>query len=474
VETEPKKLLVVEDNAIVAWSLQEALGALGHQVVVAATGTDGLEAFRSVRPDLVMLDIKLPGMTGMELLRAIKAEEPDQLVIMMTAFGDVATAVQAMRLGAFDFLGKPFELDAVRETVANALACCGPGKGCLQESLAVDTKLSDMVGVSAAAREARDLLRTVAANDNITILLRGESGTGKDLSARIIHNLSRRCRMPFVEINCPTLAPNLFESELFGHERGAFTDAKQFKKGLIEEAHGGTAYFNEIGDLKLDMQVKLLKLLETKTFIRVGGNREIKADARIIASTNRNLWAAVQRGDFREDLYYRLKVIPIYIASLRDRADDVVPLAEHFIRRYNREMNKRVRGVAPRALEALKAYPWPGNVRELKNAVKRAMVFVQGDLIAEEHLPRELFTYVAAPPAGDAGASPGNGRGNGLHVPASGLSLEDVEKDLLRKALQRSGGNQSRAAGLLNITRDTLRYRLKKYGISAEADGENA
>jgi DNA-binding NtrC family response regulator len=463
VETEAKKLLIVEDNAIVAWSLQEALGALGHQVVVAATGPDGLEAFRSVRPDLVMLDIKLPGMGGMELLRAIKDEEPDQLVIMMTAFGDVATAVQAMRMGAFDFLGKPFEIDAVREIVRNALSTCVAGKGCPQESLAVDTKLSDVVGVSSAVRETRDLLRTVAANDNITILLRGESGTGKDLSARVIHNLSRRCRMPFVEINCPTLAPSLFESELFGHERGAFTDAKQFKKGLVEEANGGTAYFNEIGDLKLDMQVKLLKLLETKTFTRVGGNREIRADARIIASTNRNLWAAVQSGDFREDLYYRLKVIPIYIAALRERPDDVVPLAEHFVRRYNGEMGKRVSAIAPRALEALKAYPWPGNVRELKNAIKRAMVFVQDNVIREEHLPRELFTYAVKPAAAN-----GNGNGNGVHVPASGLSMEEVEKDMLRQALQRTGGNQSRAAELLNLSRDTLRYRLKKYRIGAE------
>jgi DNA-binding NtrC family response regulator len=271
--------------------------------------------------------------------------------------------------------------------------------------------------------------------------------------------------MPFVEINCPTLAPSLFESELFGHERGAFTDAKQFKKGLVEEANGGTAYFNEIGDLKLDMQVKLLKLLETKTFTRVGGNREIRADARIIASTNRNLWAAVQSGDFREDLYYRLKVIPIYIAALRERPDDVVPLAEHFVRRYNGEMGKRVSAIAPRALEALKAYPWPGNVRELKNAIKRAMVFVQDNVIREEHLPRELFTYAVKPAAANGN---GNGNGNGVHVPASGLSMEEVEKDMLRQALQRTGGNQSRAAELLNLSRDTLRYRLKKYRIGAE------
>jgi DNA-binding NtrC family response regulator len=320
------------------------------------------------------------------------------------------------------------------------------------------SSLSDIVGESRIIRDLKVLIQRIAQSDATTVLLEGESGTGKDLVARVIHFQSARARAPFLAVNCVALPDHLLESELFGHEKGAFTDAKALKKGLFEQADGGTVYLDEIGDMKPDLQAKLLRLIEEKTFRRVGGVRDIQVDVRIIAATNRDLSKALEAGEFRKDLYYRLKVFPIHLAPLRERSEDILPLARHFLSRFSGEMRREVRDLHPEAQVCLLKYSWPGNVRELRNVLERAMILAGGEILHLEHLPPEI----GAGPI-ERAATPA--QAVAVTLPAQGVSLEEVERDLVRQALEATEGNQVRAARLLGISRDALRNRMKKFGL---------
>jgi transcriptional regulator with PAS, ATPase and Fis domain len=323
------------------------------------------------------------------------------------------------------------------------------------------SRLDDIVGVSQAIRDLKALIRRIAESDATTVLLEGESGTGKDLVARAIHFESARVQAPFLAVNCVALPEHLLESELFGHEKGAFTDAKALKKGLFEEADGGTVYLDEIGDMKPGLQAKLLRLIEEKTFRRVGGVKDLRVDVRIIAATNRDLAKAMQEEQFRKDLYFRLKVFPIYIPPLREHPEDILPLAMFFVARFNREMRREILGLHPEAQACLKSYAWPGNVRELRNIIERGMILAGGDTLCVEHLLPEIG-------AGPAEATPGPPpppKAPPVALPADGLRLEEVERDLVRQALEATDGNQVRAARLLGISRDALRNRMKKFGL---------
>ncbi len=451
------KILVVDDEKLIRWSLEQELTRAEYEVICAETGEAGLRLFREEQPEMVLLDIRLPGMSGIDLLRAIREADSEIPVMMITAHGDVQSAVTAMKLGAYDYLEKPFEMDRVRHLVEKALETASLKQEVRQLRGEQEKRygFDQVIGRSERIRQLLDLARKVARSEAATVLLEGESGTGKDLLARAIHYQSDRARRPFMEVNCSAIPDTLIESELFGHEKGAFTDAKSQKKGLLELADGGTVYLDEIAEMQPAVQAKLLKVIEEKAFKRVGGARDIRVNVRFIAATNRDLAASVREGRFREDLYYRLKVIPLVLPPLRDRKEDILPLARQFIAQFNREFRRNVQGISAAAEELILAYHWPGNVRELRNVIERAMILETADQILPEHLPLEI--RVPSERQESAGAP--------YEISPEGFSLEAVEKDLIRKALALTHGNQVRAARLLNITRDVLRYRMKKHGI---------
>ncbi len=451
------RIFVVDDEFLVRWSLKEDLSNRGYEVIEAENGEDALQKLRHTPPDLVLLDIRLPGMDGLKVLQEIKSFNNEIVVIMMTAFGDVETAVKAMKIGAYDYITKPFDLDEVAQTVKMSLEKTALKKEIeqLREQLKEKHGFGNIIGKSPAMQEVFEMVKRIAESDATTVLLQGESGTGKDLVARTIHYQSTRFNKPFVEVNCAAIPETLLESELMGYEKGAFTDAKASKAGLLEQAHGGTLFLDEIGEMRLDMQVKLLKVIETKRFRRVGGVKDIEVDTRFIAATNRDLWVAVQEGHFREDLYYRLKIFPIYIPPLRERKSDIPLLIRFFINKFNQEFKKTIKGVTPEAELLLCRYAWPGNVRELKNVVERAIILGNGEMISPEYLPREIIHSIESE----------EGKEMEIILPDIGASLEGVEKELIRQALEKCGWNQSQAARLLSISRDTLRYRMKKFGF---------
>lgn len=451
------KILVVDDEKLIRWSLEQDLTRAEYEVICAETGEAGLQLFREEQPEMVLLDIRLPGMSGIDLLRAIREVDSDAQVIMITAHGDVQSAVTAMKLGAYDYLEKPFEMERVRHLVEKALETAALKREVRQLRGEREKRygFDQIIGRSERIRQLLDLARKVARSDATTVLLEGESGTGKDLLARVIHYQSDRAGRPFMEVNCSAIPDTLIESELFGHEKGAFTDAKSQKKGLLELADGGTVYLDEIGEMQPAIQSKLLKVIEEKAFKRVGGARDIRVNVRFIAATNRDLAASVREGRFREDLYYRLKVIPVVLPPLRDRREDILPLARQFIAQFNREFRRNVQGISPEAEELLLAYHWPGNVRELRNVIERALILETEEQILPEHLPLEIQTPSERR---EAAIAP-------YEISPEGLSLEAVEKDLIQQALALTHGNQVRAARLLNITRDVLRYRMKKHGL---------
>jgi DNA-binding NtrC family response regulator len=454
------KILVVDDEKLIRWSSSERLQRDGYEVLAAESGEQALELVAQSTPDLMLLDVRLPGIDGLSTLQRALGLHPDLAVIMMSAHSTVDIAVEAMKLGAIDFLVKPFPFASLDAAVQRALQSAQTRRqiaALTSERRSEAASHGQLVGRSAAVEQIRTMISRLAGSDATTVLIEGESGSGKEVVARSIHFESARADRPFLQVNCAALPEQLLESELFGHERGAFTDAHQQKKGLFESAEGGTVMLDEIGDLPPGGQAKLLRLLENKTFRRVGGVSELRADVRVLAATNVNLEDRVAEGRFRADLFFRLNVVRIRMPSLREHADDVPILVAHFVARFNQEMKRSVKGVAPAAMELLQAHAWPGNVRELRNVVERAFILhANADEIRPEHLPQELKRPQPARRAEKLVP----------HVPEQGLVLEDVEKRLIVEAMERSSGNQSKAARLLGVSRDTLRYRLKKHGMA--------
>ncbi|HWT79841.1 MAG TPA: sigma-54 dependent transcriptional regulator [Candidatus Methylomirabilis sp.] len=459
----PATILVVDDEHLIRWSLEQQLRRDGYSILQAATGGDALQKFHEETPDLVLLDVRLPDADGVDILARLRVSDPEILVIMITAHGGVDSAVRAMKLGAHDYVIKPFDMEVLRLTVKKALEAkrLRGEVARFHEEQRQGSRLDDIVGVSQVVRDLKILIRRIAESDATTVLLEGESGTGKDLVARVIHFESARVKAPFMAVNCVALPEHLLESELFGHERGAFTDAKALKKGLFEQTDGGTVYLDEIGDMRLGLQAKLLRLIEEKTFRRVGGVKDMRADVRVIAATNRDLAKAIQEEQFRKDLYFRLKVFPIFISPLREHSEDILPLAMFFIARFNREMRRGIRGLDPEAEACLKSYSWPGNVRELRNVIERGMILASGDTLGMEHLLPEIGVGSRDVMAGATAPA----KSASVALPVEGLRLEEVERDLVRQALEATGGNQVRAARLLGISRDALRNRMKKFGL---------
>ena len=446
-------ILVVDDEPLIRWSLSERLKGDGYHVVEAETGGAAIERLQE-GIDLVLLDYRLPDTDGLSVLREIKKYDPDILVILLTSFVNVETAVEAMRLGAFHFANKPFNLDEISATVVRALETTRLRREVreLRANEARPYSLKRIVGPSPVMTELRALVAKVAASPASTVLLTGESGTGKDLVAKVIHYASDRAPRPFMNITCSALPEHLLESELFGHERGAFTDARMQKRGLLESADGGTVFLDEIGEMVPGLQAKLLRFLEEKSFKRVGGASDIRVDVRIVAATNRNLEEQVAKGAFRSDLYYRLNVLPIRLPSLREHAEDVPALVSFFIDTFNTEFKKRIAGVSAPAAALLKSYGWPGNVRELRNVVERAMLLAEGDRLDVKDFGALKSGLVAA---------------DTFDLPPSGVKLEELEKSLVVQALRRAGGNQTKAAALLGLNRDQIRYRIEKFGLTA-------
>jgi len=450
-----ERILILEDEKLIRWSLREKLAARGYQVEEAETGGEGAAILEKGDIDLILLDYRLPDTDGLRFLKASRERWPDLQVIMMTAYSSVEGAVEAMKLGAYDYVNKPFKVEELIHTVEKALETNRLRREVqmLRSSLQEQYGEARIVGKSRAVRNVLTMIDKVAESRATTILVQGESGTGKDLVAKAIHFRSDRATRPFMNITCSALPETLLESELMGHERGAFTDAKALKKGLFELADGGTVFLDEIGDMGLSLQAKLLRFMEEKAFKRVGGIRDIVVDVRILAATNLNLEKAVREGRFREDLYYRLKVIPIHIPPLRERREDIPLLVAHFLEVFNKEFRRATRGLTDRAMELMVRYDWRGNIRELRNVIERAMILDDKELITVEDLPEEIRFGIPSA----SGPEP-------LRLPAGGVVLEEVERGLIRQALDRSGGNQSAAARLLGISRDTLRYRMKKHG----------
>jgi DNA-binding NtrC family response regulator len=477
-----ERILIVDDERLVRWSLKQKCEEWGYQPHEAEDAGTALRMAREDSPDLVLLDVRLPDMNGLEVLEKLKQSGDVRAVIMMTADPQLDDVKVAIKLGAYDFVGKPLDFDELGVTIQNALEATRLRTEV--ESLRGEVRkrfgYHDVVGVSRKMTELMNFVRKVAASEATTILIQGESGTGKDLVAKAIHYQSSRQERPFVAVNVSAIPETLLESELFGHEKGAFTDAKAMKKGLFEVADGGTLFLDEIGELSPFLQAKLLRVLEDQVIRRVGGVRDMQVDVRVIAASNRDLERAVREGHFRQDLYYRLAIISIFIPPLRERKEDILPLVDFFIDHYNRKFSKSIRGLTEDTRRLLLNYEWPGNVRELKNAIERAMILEEDSLLRPVYLPFSVsqphagitaFEHTSSPPAGGQPLS--NGRWlPPLTIPEGGTSLEEVERALVELALRQSNGNQTHAARLLDISRDALRYKMKKFGLMHTDESE--
>lgn len=453
------RVLVVDDEKLIRWSLRERLTEEGHEVVEAADGGTARKLVESHAFDLVLLDLRLPDTDGITLLREMHRIRADLPVIIITAYSTVGNAVEAMKLGAVDYISKPFNMDELAITVKRAIET-----GMLRSRISTEVNeqksrfgLANIIGDSPCMTEIKDLIERIARSQATTVLLLGESGTGKDMIARAIHYESNRVYDPFVNITCTALPENLLESELFGYEKGAFTDAKVQKKGLFEFASGGTVFLDEIGEMGTALQAKLLRVLEDKCFKRLGGTADITVDVRVIAATNRDIDQAIRQGRFREDLYYRLSTVPIVIPPLRERRGDIVLLADHFLRTYNGEFHRDFEGFAPEVLDKVRAYDWPGNVRELRNVIERAVLLGSGTVIKPEDIILGR-SALRRPLQADEPI---------VKLPEQGLSLAEVEKALVCQALERTKGNRTQAARLLGLTRDQIRYKITKHRIDA-------
>ena len=451
------KILVVDDEHLIRWSLEQNLKKQGYEVLTAGSGEDALRIVREDQPDLVLLDIQLPGISGIEVLEKLKEFDEDIIVIMVTAHGGLETAVTAMRMGAYDYLNKPFNLDEMAIVIRKALETSDLRREVA--SLRSEHKKigpPNIIGSSIVMQNILAMMEKVARSEAATVLIQGESGTGKELVAKWIHYKSSRAEKPFMAINCAAVPATLLESELFGHEKGAFTDAKATKKGLFELADGGTVFLDEIGDMEMGMQAKLLRFLEDRTFRRIGGAKVNSVDVRIISATNKDLIKAIESKDFRNDLYYRLQVIPIFLPPLRERREDILALAKHFMDTYKREFAKQVSGISPQAERLIVGYHWPGNIRELKNVIERAIILGNEETLAVDHLPPEISSRITTAATTSLVT---------FKLPPEGIDIEEVEKELIRQALENNDWNQSKAAKKLNLGVDAFRYRMKKFGF---------
>ena len=455
----PARILIVDDEPRFTEVYSMLLSDLGAEIATAGGGEEALAKARAERPDLVITDLSMPGMDGLQLLKAVREEMHDVPVVVATAHGSIESAVSAMRAGAFDYVTKPVEEETLVLTVKKALAFAGV----LAENRALRRELESRYDMRSILGDSPEMIRALkmsgdVAKTDTTVLILGESGTGKELVARAVHFNSPRARGPFIPVNCAAIPETLLESELFGHEKGAFTGADRRREGRVEASTGGTLFLDEIGDMPLQLQSKILRLLQEKEFQRVGGREPIKADVRFLCATNRDLAKAVKEGKFREDLFYRIHVFPITLPPLRERGADVILLAKAFLKKYSREMGKQITQIARETQTLLTQYRWPGNIRELENVIERAIILCEGDTLTADSLPTEIRND----------KPPGPERADGSRkfvLPNEGISLEELERDLVVQALERTRFNQTRAARLLGLTRATLRYRIEKFKI---------
>ncbi len=460
-----EKVLVVDDDSAIRYTLTEALRSWGYEPFEASTVAAALESFDAERPSAVLQDVNLPDGSGLDALLEYKKRQPQAIVIMITGAIQLEDTIAALRGGAYDFIGKPIRLGELQVTIRNGIEASRLRREIryLRREQERQFSFDQIIGQSQAMTEMIRLARKVAASEASSVLLLGESGTGKDLVAKAIHYGSSRADLPFVAINCAAIPATLIESELFGHEKGAFTDARARKEGLFEQAQGGTLFLDEIGELELGLQAKLLRVLEEGSFRRVGGVKDLPLDVRVIAASNRDLKAESEAGRFRLDLYYRLSVIQIDLPPLRERGDDVLRLSKYYIAYFNERLRKRIRDLTREVEEIFRYYSWPGNVRELRNVIERVMILEDSDLITTNWLPRGLVRderAVSSTPV--AATQPAEVAMASFRLPDGGVDLEQVELSLVRQAMERSRGNQTRAAELLGVSRDQLRYRLKK------------
>ena len=453
-------ILVIDDEALTLRTIGRALQAEGYEVRVAMSGEEGLELFQEQPTELALVDVVLPGVDGLEVLRQIKKRNSATVVLMMSAYHMVDRAVESMKLGAYDYLIKPFHIVDMLNTIRRA-----------SEMLTLHVRVRDSVQTeqgrynfgkvvtrNPAMREMLEMARKAAEADRTTILIQGESGTGKEVLAKAIHYASPRAQNPLLDLNCAALPDTLLESELFGYEPGAFTDARRRKEGLLEKADGGTLFLDEIGNMSVSVQAKLLRVLEQSSFMRLGGTKPITVDVRLISATNKMLKESAARGEFREDLFYRLNVVPLFIPALRNRREDIVPLALELMKRYNQELKKNFSGVTPVAADLLTQYPWPGNIRELKNVIERTMILAPEGEIDESSLPEEVrdyqFNHAANPPSAPTAASGTDG--------TRLMSLRELELRHIHEVLVATGNNKAQAARILGIHPTSLLRRLKK------------
>ncbi|HUI65163.1 MAG TPA: sigma-54 dependent transcriptional regulator [Bacteroidota bacterium] len=440
-------ILVVDDELIVRESLSKWFKEDGFRVDAAENAATALKKLQAGQWNLMLVDIKMPGMDGIELLQRVRETNKDVIVIIITAFATVDTAVKALKEGAYDYITKPIDPDYLDHLVDKAIQQqrLSQENQKLKDTLSELASGRDLIGDSPEMQKVMDLVQTVATTDT-TVMIRGESGTGKELVARAIHTGSSRKYFPMITVNCGAMTETLLESELFGHERGAFTGAQYRRKGKVELADGGTLFLDEIGNIDMKTQMDLLRVIETKQFTRVGGSEVVHSDFRVICATNKDLEVAVRQGTFREDLYYRLNVFTIDLPPLRGRRGDIAKLAHYFLEKFSRQMNKKVTSFSADAMFALKSHDWPGNVRELENAIERAMVVTQGELIEREHLPLQTVQSAAR----------------------DGKRLEDIEHRHIEQVLRENGWNVSRSAAVLDIDRVTLYHKIEKYGLKRE------
>ncbi|APG27613.1 Fis family transcriptional regulator [Syntrophotalea acetylenivorans] len=445
-----KSILVIDDEQSIRESLKGILQDEGYRAVFAESGEEGLTQVREETPDLILLDIWLPGIDGLETLRLIREDFPEQLVIMMSGHGTIETAVKATKLGAYDFIEKPLSLEKVLLCIENAFKVgqLVEENRSLKEKMAKDR---DMIGESEPISSLKEQI-AIAAPTSGWVLITGENGTGKELVARATHNLSKRRGKPFVEVNCAAIPEELIESELFGHEKGAFTGATAMRKGKFDQANEGTLFLDEIGDMSLKTQAKILRILQERKFERVGGSRTIEVDVRVIAATNKDLEEEIENGNFRQDLYYRLNVLPFHVPPLRERQEDIPLLTQHFLAHFCSQEGRPIKTLAPEALEALMNYPWPGNVRELKNLVERLVIMIQEDTITRAHLPEAVLGTTTNSAAASTAATLKEAR-------------EQFEREFIRQKLEEFEGNISRTAEAIEMERSNLHRKLKAYGI---------